>query len=202
MSALALEQQRVLLLNKNYMPIGIRSLKKAINMLFGTKAIIIDPSDYTRYTWDDWSKLKPVDDKIIHSARQTFRAPTIILLHNYGDLPQFKHEVRFSRRTLFKRDGYKCIYCGCKPGLSSLSVDHILPKSKGGKTNWENCGTSCYICNSKKSNRTLSEAGMKLLWKPRKPTFTLGEFERKVYLKDWEAFISELYMSVELENDM
>ena len=198
MSVIAFEQRKVLVLNKNFSFIGFRSLRKAITMIFSQKAVIVHPQDYQLFNWDDWSKLKPVDENIINTPGGTFRVPTIIKLINYDKLPQ--HQIRFSRRALFKRDKGKCAYCGCKLSADSWSIDHILPKSRGGISNWNNSCLCCLPCNIKKRNRTPEEAGMKLLIKPHKPK-TLLPHVSKHYIKDWQGFISELYWSVPLEMD-
>ena len=86
----------------------------------------------------------------------------------------YKNKVPFSKRNIIVRDGEKCMYCGKEGGR--LTIDHIIPKSKGGKTTWENCISSCKECNSKKADRTPSKAGMHLIKRPYQPT--INEFLR------------------------
>lgn len=224
--SLALEQRKVMVLNRNWLPVGIRPLKDALVLLFSTyddghpKARIIDAQDYQTFTWEDWSKLRPQagDDHTITTGMGiNLKAPKVILLTRNDRLP-YQNHVRFSRRQLFKRDGFRCQYCGCKPGTEELTVDHIVPKAEGGPTSWDNCTTACVQCNSQKANRRPEEAikgnlsperqklwrgpsPMRLLSKPKKPKLGIGPQEKKYYFKDWSHFLSEIYWEVELEND-
>jgi 5-methylcytosine-specific restriction endonuclease McrA len=224
MNSIAFENRRVLVLNKNWFPIGIESLRDAILKLFSChhdghpKARIIDPQDYQTFTWADWAKLRPEDESnIISSVKQSFKVPTVIQLCRYDKMPH--QQVRFSRRSLFRRDDYRCQYCGCRPGTAELTVDHIIPRSAGGLTTWDNCVSACVQCNTQKSNRRPEEAfkydlsserqklwrgptPMKLLSKPKKPRLMLGKKDKEIYLTDWSHFMSEVYFEVELDNDM
>lgn len=195
--------QQVLVLNKSWIPIGTVPLQRAIVMLFSEtdggdpKAKIVEPSSYATFTWADWSKLKPVaTDEVIKAANVVFRCPEVIQLANYNKIPQPK--AHFSRRTLFKRDKYVCQYCHTRPMTESLTIDHVMPKSRGGNTSWENCVLSCVECNVRKANRTPDEAGMKLYKQPKKPSTTLFRADLLKPVKSWEAFIGLAYWSVEL----
>ena len=111
--------------------------------------------------------------------------------------------MKFSRRQLWKRDNNTCQYCGCRPGTSELNIDHIIPKSQGGKTTWENCVIACIKCNTHKANRTPSQAKMKFFnpdYKPTKPKFSL--FKGELRIESWKDFIDSMYWDVTLENDM
>lgn len=203
MSVLA--QREVLVLNKGWTAVRIVSLERAITMLFGTykdgtpKAKIIDPQNFQQLTWADWSKIKPEDgEEKLTTAKADFRIPEVILLSRYEKPPHQK--AKFSRRTLFRRDNFQCQYCGCKPGSDELTLEHIYPKSRGGKTTWENIVCACVNCNAKKADRTPEEANMKLRTTPRKPTLPIC---RRLAQKceSWKHFLSEAYWEVELEND-
>lgn len=203
MSVLA--QREVLVLNKGWTAVGIVSLERAIVMLFSTykdgtpKAKIIDPQDFQQYQWSDWSAMKPKDgEEKLATARADFRIPEVILLSRYEKLPQQK--ANFSRRTLFRRDNFQCQYCGCKPGSGELTLDHIQPKSRGGKTTWENIVCACVNCNARKADRTPDEAGMKLRTTPRKPTLPICRRHAQK-CASWKHFLSEVYWEVELENE-
>ena len=191
--------QRCLVLNKGWAPISTVSLKRAIVMLFAEKARIIEPDSYATFTWDDWSKMRPTaTDEKIRSANLSFRVPEIILLENYNKMPRPK--VHFSRRNLYKRDSLTCQYCGKMPGAAELNIDHVIPKSKGGISTWENCVLSCVKCNSRKANRTPEQAGMTLRKKPKKPTmdmFKVGGLSKPI--KSWEAFLGECFWNVKLQ---
>lgn len=198
--------REVLVLNKGWQAIGIVSLERAIIMLFseykdGTpKAKIIDPAhDFQQYTWEDWSRVKPKDNEdFIRTANSTFKIPEVILLSNYDRLPQQKSN--FSRRTLFRRDNFQCQYCLKKPGNNELTLDHIVPRSRGGRTTWENVVCACVDCNAFKANRTPTEAGMQLRTTPKKPVLSICPRNAKK-CNSWKHFISTVYWEVELEND-
>lgn len=190
---------RCLVLNKNWSPVGTVGMKRAIIMLFSEKARVIEPTSYQAMTWDDWSKLKlQATDEKIASANMYFKVPEVILLTDYEKVPQPR--IRLSRRNLFKRDKLECQYCGVTPGSQELTIDHVIPKSQGGQTVWENCVLSCINCNRKKADKTLNQAGMKLRKKPVKPVANSFHYQTMKPIKSWEAFLGESYWSVELQN--
>ena len=199
-------QKKVLVLNKTWAPMGVVTLQRAIVMLFseysdGTpKAKVIEPESYAQMTWSDWSKLRPLaTDEVLQTASLSFRIPEIILLSRYEKLPKPKYH--FSRRTLYKRDNLQCQYCGKKFNSSELTVDHVLARSKGGLTTWENCVCACVPCNSRKGSRTLQECGMKLIRQPKKPKLSLFKFDTVKPLDSWKSLVDAAYWNVELEND-
>lgn len=198
--------KKVLVLNKSWNAVSIVNLEKALSKVFSTyksgesKAKIIDcANDFKSYTWKDWSDIKPKDDEsFISGVNAIFRIPEVIQLTRYDKIP--KRKICFSRRSLFRRDNFSCQYCGKKPGGSELTIDHIVPKSLGGQTTWENCVLACIKCNIKKANKNLFESNMKLLSVPMKPDKNyFSKF--KVPVKSWENFISTAYWLIELEND-
>lgn len=203
---MALVRRRVLVLNKTWSPVGVVSLQRAIGLLFSMytngqpKALIVDTESFTTMTWSDWAKLKPDnEDEVIRSAKQAFKVPEVVVLTKYDKLPAQK--VTFSRRTIYKRDNYQCQYCGAAPGSEELTIDHILPRSKGGQTTWTNCVLACLPCNTKKGNRTLKECGMKLAREPFKPKYQFFKSEGAI-CRSWKKFLSNAYWNVEMSNDM
>lgn len=205
MSAALLSNRKVLVLNKGWNPIAVVSLERAMCLVCGTykdgtpKARVLDAAqDFRLFTWEDWSKLKAGDgEAVIKGVKHDFRIPEIILLTRYNKLPQ--QRVHFSRRTIYRRDGNQCQYCGCRPGTSELSIDHVHPRCLGGKTTWENCVLACTNCNRKKADRTLDQCGMKLRKQPFKPKFTLYRGEYRC--KSWEQILGVAYWETELESD-
>lgn len=201
-----LQHKKCLVLNKNWRPICTTTLEEAISKVFSSyrdgtpKARIIDPESYETFTWADWAKLIPaVDEEKISTANMSFKIPEVILLSKYEKMPSPKSH--FSRRTLYKRDNMQCQYCGCKPGSEELTIEHVVPRSKGGLTTWENCVLACVPCNRKKADKTPAQAGMKLLREPKKPNINLCRFETHKPIKSWSVFLGEAYWSVQLEND-
>lgn len=122
----------------------------------------------------------------IRSVRQAFPSPSVIRLSAYVRLP-FKN-IELSRKNLHRRDSFRCQYCGRK--YTALTIDHIIPKSRGGADSWENLITACVQCNNKKGSQTPEEAKMPLLSKPSKPHHILF---MKQYLgrveKEWKPFL-------------
>jgi 5-methylcytosine-specific restriction endonuclease McrA len=106
----------------------------------------------------------------------------------------------FSRRNLFRRDHNQCQYCGLRPGTAELSIDHVFPRSRGGKSSWENCVLACMDCNRRKRDRTPEEAGMRMLKRPEKPRWSpVLEVPVGRVRQSWERFVSEAYWNVKLE---
>jgi len=140
---------RTLLLMPWMTPHKIVSWQRAVVLVVLGKAEILEEYDVA---------LGPVVD---------FKTPSVVRLTKGH--PMQKQAVRFSRMNVFTRDGFRCQYCGVKKEMRELNYDHVVPRVRGGKTEWENIVTSCYGCNDRKGSRTPEEAGMKLLRKPIKP---------------------------------
>lgn len=144
--------RNTLLLNASFEPISVISWQQAVSLWFTDKVEIVE--EY--------------DDFDLKSVSITIKCPAVVRLLKYVNLR--KQKVRFSRMNVFGRDGFTCQYCGVQPGTPNLTYDHVLPKSRGGKTCWANIVTSCVKCNSKKADRTPEEAGMSLKTVPSRPS--------------------------------
>ena len=198
----------VLVLNKNWLAIGTSPVYKIVNLMLAAgntaKAQVIDES-CVPYTWDEWSQIKPDNDEnAILTISTKFKIPEVVRLVKYDKYP--KQLIVFSRHNIFKRDDYRCQYCGKKPGSEELTIDHVIPKAIGGKTTWENCVLSCVECNSIKGSFLLNEVrnrkfprGMKLLKNPVKPKFK--DFKFHMYYDSWKQWLDVSYWNVELENE-
>jgi 5-methylcytosine-specific restriction endonuclease McrA len=128
----------VLLLNADaqpvcLLPLSIISWQSAVKAYFADKVRIV----------------KNYDDRVLHSARMEMPMPSVVMLKRYHKQPT---RAKFTRRNLFVRDNFMCQYCGDQPRVGDLTIDHVLPRSHGGRTNWTNCTTACRSCNTKKSN--------------------------------------------------
>lgn len=206
---------QVLSLNKVYQPIGLISVKEAIESIFAERAEIIDKeengmfSNHDVHSWLELSLLKrmmmeeaeaEIDELWINSVEPYFIAPKVIRYLHY-DKTHTK-QVKFSRKNIIARDNQTCIYCNQKFPIDKLQLEHIIPRSRGGKTTWTNTATACHRCNQKKADRTPKEAGMKLHWKPVKPKF-IAKASKIVIphsrYKFWENFVSDIYWNTELE---
>lgn len=157
----------VLVLNSNYLPINITNFRKAFKLVFKGKAEVVLEGDET-----------------IQTMSIKFKKPSIIRLTYNVNVPYRK--VILSKENIFRRDNYTCGYCG---RFRDLTVDHIQPKSKGGKDNWENLITACFKCNSVKGDRTPEQAGMKLISKPFKPSPLTFMCESHKFRKGWETYL-------------
>ena len=138
-------------------------------MLFWNEsARVVDPADYRLYDWTDWSQLRAREgERFIQAVRLRLRVPEVIVLADYDRLP--KAAVSFSRRNVFKRDHWACQYCGCQPGGEELTIDHVIPRSQGGTSTWDNCVLACIGCNKRKADSTPQQAGMRLRKAPVRP---------------------------------
>jgi 5-methylcytosine-specific restriction endonuclease McrA len=198
----------VLVLNQNYLAIRVVNVKRAFSLLFRELAEVvhIDQGQYTSYDFSEWCELselarefEPDAHDWIRTVRFDIAVPRIIRLAFYDRLP--KQAVKFNRRNLYARDGNKCQYCGKKYSTSELSLDHVIPRSLGGKTTWENIVCACLQCNIKKGGRTPEMAHMHLIAAPKKPrrnpviTVKLADGR----YASWKAFLDNAYWSVELK---
>lgn len=130
--------------------------------------------------------IEKAHNKLIHTVNRSYEFPSVIKLCEYRRIPY--REVELSKKHIFLRDNNQCQYCGTTKGL--LTLDHIVPKSRGGESSWENLTTACFECNNKKGNRTPSEANMTLLTKPHKPNFVLYMNKKIGTIKsEWNPFL-------------
>lgn len=167
-------------------------------MLWNESARIVDPADYQLYDWEDWAKLVPnKDEPFVRTMRHRIRVPEVVTLNEFDRVPTAT--VALSRRNVFKRDRFTCQYCGVQPGSEDLTIDHVVPRSRGGQTSWENCVLACFRCNSRKADRTPDEASMRLKKKPIEPTWRPIYADRADTIRSWSKFISEAYWVTELD---
>jgi 5-methylcytosine-specific restriction endonuclease McrA len=188
-----------LVLNRSWFPIGTTTVRDAICLVYRDAARALDPADCSVHDFDSWAALRVAENEpCIRTVRLRLRVPEVIVLTDYDAIP--RHRVPFSRRNIYKRDHYQCQYCGGKAPLGDLTVDHVVPRSEGGRSTWENCVLACLRCNRRKANRTLAESGMRLMRAPREPRWSpciaIPLAKRRA---SWEQFVSERYWNVELE---
>jgi 5-methylcytosine-specific restriction endonuclease McrA len=140
---------QVLVLNASYEPLNVTSVRRAHVLVFKGKAEVLEELDHQ-----------------LHSASDTYPWPHVIRLVTYVNVPRAVQR-KISRRALFARDGWKCVYCGQNGGR--LTLDHVIPRSRGGESVWENVVTSCAPCNLRKGDRLPHEVSMELRRQPRPP---------------------------------
>lgn len=190
----------VLVLNRHYQPVHVTNVRRAISLLYQGVAKAID-QEYRLYEFDDWAQLSAANHDFISTVSRRIRVPRVVVLSAYEHLP--KGRVRFSRINVYARDHDTCQYCGRQLPRGELNLDHVVPRSQGGKTTWENVVCSCVPCNLKKGGRTPDQAGLKLLKKPTRPRWTplfRGAVKRVTY-REWLPFLSlteASYWNVEL----
>lgn len=164
----------VLVLNATYEPLSVVSVKRAVVLLLKEKAELVETAK-----------------AMLRAENFSIPRPLVIRLVYYVKIPR-RVTLPVTRRGVLTRDQYTCQYCSATPPRKDLTMDHVLPRSRGGKTTWENVTTACQRCNGRKGNRTPAEANMKLLSEPKRPRYiaiaALGNTEaRQVWGKYmWE----------------
>lgn len=159
--------EHVLGLNRAWAPAAVYSVKVAVTMILRGMAMALDPETFELHDFESWVKKNPPGMRMIKTASGYLPAPEVIVCKSYSQLPP--SGLSFNRHNLYQRDGYRCQYCGTMPGAGKLTIDHVLPRSRGGPTSWENCVAACSPCNSHKADRIPSEARMRLRKQPCKP---------------------------------
>jgi 5-methylcytosine-specific restriction endonuclease McrA len=193
---------KVLVLNRSYLPIQTTSVRRAISLLYQDIARAVD-EQYRIFDFASWAALAANEDKI-GLVDKAIRVPRVILLLAYDRVP--RRYVRFSRFNIYSRDANRCQYCGRQHPRAELNLDHIVPRSKGGTSTWENVVCSCHRCNRMKGGRTPIEAGMRLIRQPYRPQWTpfmTETFSLRRY-KEWLPFLSAVdaaYWNTELVED-
>jgi len=201
-----IDRKAVLLLNSQFVPLNVVSVKKSASLIFREKAeiieieedgsyLIMDIKNWLKYSSEMKNKWDKSNRPYFSSLYETFGCPFAIKLN---DFQKVLGKVKLTRKNIFVRDEYTCVYCGKKLHPNYLSIDHIIPKSRGGKNTWENLVTSCIKCNSQKNNKTPKEANLELKYQAKHPSI-YQDFKRfflfskidKVILEQWKNFFPE-----------
>ena len=162
----------VLVLNRSFMPVHVTTVKRALSLLYQGIAKAVN-EQYELFNFYDWRQLRPrAGEEAIGLVNGIIRVPRVIILIAYDRIP--KRHIRFSRINIFLRDQNICQYCGRKLPRKELNIDHVVPRSRGGTSIWENVVCSCLECNRKKGGKTPEEANMRLIRKPTRPRWTPG----------------------------
>ena len=176
------DNTRTLLLTQGYEPIKVISWQRAIVLLTLDKADVIEEYDTE-----------------IRATSLVIRVPAVVRLRKA--FRRHAKPVKFSRANIYARDGHRCQYCGAPCKIDELTYDHVIPRSRGGRTSWENIVSACYGCNRKKANRTPHEAGMKLLTTPARPTW-MPSVQIRVSTKSVpDAWRDYVYWAGEIDHD-
>lgn len=163
-------EKRVLVLNLDHSPVAVVSPQKAIVLLLLDKANCLSTYGLLE----------------IRTVSRSFEYPAVIRLNDYKNIPY--RGVLLNRVNLFRRDGGECQYCGSR---RHLTIDHVIPRSKGGKTSWNNLVTACNRCNVSKGDKTPEQAGLILKKEPFKPSLSyfLSEYAER-QAEQWLPFLS------------
>ncbi len=160
----------VLVLNQDYSPLTICSVQRAFLLVFLEKA----------------EMLNDVKNRTLRTISDSYPFPSVIKINRYVHMP-YKGVV-LSRHNIFRRDGHKCQYCGT---TKDLTLDHLIPRSKGGKSSWTNLVTACKKCNAKKGDDPLEKTGMKLKSVPTKPSYiSFLRSANGALREDWKPYLN------------
>ena len=192
----------VLVLNRVYQPIHVTSVRRAVSLLYQGVARAID-DEFRLLDFEGWAELAAANEEAIHTPTRAIRVPRVVVLVAHAHLPH--HRVRFSRLNVYARDESACQYCGRRRSRAELNLDHVIPRSRGGSTSWENVVCSCVACNLRKGGRTPEEAGMRLLRQPTRPRWTavFRAAARRALYRQWIPFlglVDAAYWNVELRD--
>lgn len=205
----AMLTSKVLVLNRGYAPVRTTTVRNAMVKLFSAvaEAITVEDGSYVGYDFHSWAEVSalhlslgsaPPETDYLHTPNLALIVPRVIRLLDYDRLPVY--HVRLTRKNIYERDNYTCQYTGKRLRPSDLNIDHVIPRSRGGKNTWENLVTCSVEANAKKGGRTPEEAGMKLIRRPRRPppraVVDLAPGHRRY--RDWDHFVSDAYWNAEL----
>lgn len=206
----------VLVLNRSFVAVHVVNVRRAIGLLFRRLAEVVhvEEGQYAAYNLESWRELSqiwaefrdaeagdasPAHGDWVRAIGYELQAPRVIRLTEYDRVP--RQSLRFNRRNVFARDGNRCQYCGQQFPMSELSLDHVVPRSRGGTTSWENIVCSCVVCNVRKGGRTPQEARMALIRLPTRPkrspllALKLGNPR----YESWKNFVDRAYWLVDLK---
>ena len=187
----------VLVLNRVFQAIQITSVKRAFILLYKGHVRAVDGT-YRTYDFENWQDI-PVQpaDLFVSTPSRNILIPHVIQLLDFDRMP--RQEVKFSRGNIYLRDHNRCQYCGKKFSSAELSLDHVIPVSRGGRSTWENVVCACLPCNVRKGNKLLTECSMQLIRQPSRPRWhPLHRLQGRQYPEIWKNFLDQAYWSVEL----
>jgi len=177
----------VLVLNRSYLPVHVTTVRRAFSLIYGGTALAVTPN-YETFDFDSWCAQGVDHPECIRTPSRAIRVPRVIVLLSFDRIP--KRHVRYSRLNIFARDKFTCQYCGQSPHRSELNLDHVIPRSLGGRTTWENVVCSCVECNRRKGGRTPAQARLRLLRRPARPRWApVIHPTSQVRYDEWRPFL-------------
>ncbi len=209
MSQISALDEHVLVLNKVWMAVRVTSARRAFALLFNglAEAIHVGDGSYTGHDFESWADLSTARNRFegqagehrwVRTVHFEVAVPKVVRLLGYDRLP--RQGVKLNRRNIFARDRNRCQYCGRHFPTSELTLDHVLPRSQGGSSTWQNLACCCVACNARKGGRTPAQAHMTLIRQPvqpkRNPVVSLRLGSDRY--ASWQPFLDNAYWSVEL----
>lgn len=192
--------ESVLVLNRHWTAVHVTSARRALILLYGNHARVVT-GDYSTHDFDSWRDFSIALNTVRKICTPSFQVavPEVIMLTRFNRFPP--RQVKFSRRNIYLRDNHTCQYCGRVPPKDELTIDHVIPRSKGGKSVWENVVLACMACNMKKGDSLLPSASVKLMTVPRKPHWlACSQFSsRPLENSLWQKFIDNAYWNTALK---
>jgi len=196
----------VLVLNRSFYAIQVTTWQRALTLLYLDHARVVD-QEYNTYSFEGWKELSQAMNAhpggFVTTPAFRIAIPEVIALRFFDGLPA--SEVKFTRRNIYEHYRYRCCYCGQHLPSSELNLEHVIPRSRGGKTDWTNVVTSCIGCNLRKGDKLPREVGMKLIIPPSEPKWRGSvslAFRMSFRFKaSWERFIDNIYWNTELEKE-
>ncbi len=185
----------VLVLNRSYLPVHVTTVRRAFSLLYQGIAKAVN-SQFETFDFESWRDLSiEQHDETLGLVDRVIKIPRVILLLTYDKIP--KTQVRFTRANIYARDKNTCQYCSGVFPKNELTLDHVVPRVRGGTSCWKNVVCCCVLCNKKKGGKLPREIGMRLLKPPGKPHWTpffkvsLQDIRRR----EWETFLSMVDLS-------
>jgi 5-methylcytosine-specific restriction endonuclease McrA len=184
---------KTLVLNRSFLPIHVTSVRRACVLLYQGIARAVD-EQYQTFDFGGWrsAAAQPAERPALGLVGGSMPVPRVIVLMTYDRVP--RRHVRFTRHNVYARDHDTCQYCGRRFPRSELNLDHVVPRSQGGLSTWDNVVCSCHPCNRRKGGNTPEQSGIRLLKRPVRPAWTplLGEVLGQTRYHEWRPFLSFL----------
>lgn len=188
-----IDRHNVLILNKHWIPINTTTARHSFSLMYSdhAKGIMVEEDKVVPLEWNEWVGLKVNEnDRKVKTVKGFVKIPTVIVLNHYDKIP--RQTIKFTQKNLWERDNFTCQYTGKKITKLTGNIDHVIPKSQGGKTSWENCVLAHKEINARKADKTPEQAGLKLIKKPSAPRFMPVSFyiRNKDEIEDWNLFLN------------
>jgi 5-methylcytosine-specific restriction endonuclease McrA len=187
-----------LVLNKSWSAIRVEPLQSSLIKAFKGTALLVDEETWSLHDWDSWlasfsigieDEMEELGYKFIRGCSCKVRVPEIIVLTSYNKIPHC--QIKITRRNILLRDKFCCQYSGKRLNSRDATIDHVVPRSRGGKTEWSNVVICSLDANIKKGHKTLKEAGMKLIREPKEPKWhPLFAYPVRNKPKSWDKFVN------------